>query len=93
MLSPILFNLYINDLALLLNNAGNGVNLDGVKVNVLLYANDLVLWQTEQDLQAMLDKLHQWYMTCCIGVNTKVIYCPFSPSIHGQIYIYLSHWR
>ncbi len=35
-LSPILFNFYINDLALHLNNAGHGVDLDGVKVNVLL---------------------------------------------------------
>ncbi len=50
LLSPILFNLYINDLALLLNNAGHGVGLDGVKVNVLLYADDLVfVADSEQD--------------------------------------------
>ncbi len=72
LLSPILFNLYINDLALLPNNAGHVVDLDGVKVNVLLYADDLVfVADCEQDLQAMLDILHQWCMTCCMAVNTK----------------------
>ncbi len=72
LLLPILFNLYINDLALLLNNAGHGVDLDGVKVNVLLYADYLVfVAYCEQHLQAMLDILHQWCMTCCMAVKTN----------------------
>ncbi len=72
LLSPILFNLYINDLVLLLNNAGHGVDLDGVKVNVLLYADDLFfVANCEQDFQAMLDILHQWCLTCCMAVNSK----------------------
>ncbi len=72
LLLPILFNLYINDLALLLNNAGHGVDLDGVKVNALLYADYLVfVAYCEQHLQAMLDILHQWCMTCCMAVKTN----------------------
>ncbi len=68
----VLFNLYINDLALLLNNASHSVDLGGVKVNVLLYADDLVcLVDSEQDLHVMLDTLHQWSMTWCMAVNTK----------------------
>ena len=60
-LSPILFNLYINDLALYLKSLGKGIPCDGDRVCILLYADDIVLLaETEQDLQFLLNALHDW---------------------------------
>jgi hypothetical protein len=41
-LSPLLFNLYINDLALKLKATGSGVDIDDENVPTLLYANAIV---------------------------------------------------
>ena len=57
MLSPLLFNLFINDLVEAINSLGVGQE----KVSVLLYADDLVLVaETEADLQKLLDTLSNW---------------------------------
>ena len=42
-LSPVLFNLYINDLALKLNALGKGIRIHAEFVFMLLYADDIVL--------------------------------------------------
>jgi len=42
-LSTILFNLYINDLALLLKSSHRGINIDNEDICVLNYADDIVL--------------------------------------------------
>ena len=42
-LSPVLFNLYINDLALYLKSLGKGIKCDDDKICILLYADDIVL--------------------------------------------------
>ena len=42
-LSPLLFNLYINDLAIYLKSFGIGVNCDDDNVCMLVYADDIVL--------------------------------------------------
>ena len=58
-MSPVLFNLYINDLALYLKSLGKGIKCDDDKVCILLFADDIVLLaDTEQDLQFMLNALH-----------------------------------
>jgi hypothetical protein len=52
-----LFNIYINDLALLLKNSNKGIpiNEDNVAI-LLLYADDIVLIaENEENLQFMLD--------------------------------------
>ena len=41
-LSPIIFCLYINDLALILKENNIGVNIDGHTTCILLYADDIV---------------------------------------------------
>ena len=56
-LSPLLFNIYINDTTKYIGE-GNAPSLDGVMVNSLLYADDLVILSTdEMDLQGKLNKL------------------------------------
>ena len=56
-LSPTLFNIYINDLSLLLEQSGTpGLTLNNKEVKFLLYADDLVLLSpTHQGLQQHLD--------------------------------------
>ena len=43
MLSPYLFNVYMNDLKVLLNRCTTGCYTDKTKVDHLIYADDLVL--------------------------------------------------
>ena len=70
MLSPLLFNLFINDLVEAINSLGVGVDIGQEKVSVLLYADDLVLLaETEADLQKLLDTLSNWCTRNHIRVN------------------------
>ena len=71
LLSPLLFNIYINDSAMQIKEKCHGVKLgDGEKVCVLIYADDMVLIsETEKDLQDMLDILHEWCTTWDVLVN------------------------
>ncbi len=71
-LSPLLFNLYINDLAQILKQMNIGVTIDtGEKVPLLLYADDLcLLAESEIQLQQMLDTLHGWCVRNRMAVNT-----------------------
>ena len=49
-LSPTLFAAYINELESIMNvTEGMGVNINGVKVSVLMYADDLVLLSQTKD--------------------------------------------
>ncbi len=58
-ISPILFNLYINDLALALKDSGLGLDIDGEHVCLLLFADDIVcMADNESHLQSMLNILH-----------------------------------
>ena len=60
-LSPLLFNLFVNDLALHIKSLGKGIDIDNERVCILLYADDLVLLsENEKDLQFMLDAFHGW---------------------------------
>ena len=61
LLSPMLFNLYLNDLAVKLKSLGCGINIDGEVVPIILYADDIVLFaENEQDLQQLLNVLNEW---------------------------------
>ena len=42
-LSPMLFNIYLNDLSVLLNNSNIGSKIGGILVNHLSYADDMCL--------------------------------------------------
>ena len=72
LLSPCLFNIYINDLGTRLGALQKGVKLSSMDVSVLLYADDLVLVaECEHDLQCMLDELNDWCTTWCININEQ----------------------
>ena len=78
MLSPTLFSIYVNDLALEINNLNIGVDCNGHKISILLYADDVVLIAPTSDaLQAMLNKVNNWCNKWRITLNntkTKVIH-------------------
>ncbi len=61
LLSPLLFNLYINDRLTTINNLSVGVVMDSFTVGILAYADDVVLLaETENDLNLLLDCLNTW---------------------------------
>ena len=71
-LSPLLFNLFIDDLANRIKSLGKGISVDDEKVSILLYADDIVLIaENEQDLQYMLNELNQWCKSNAMHVNSN----------------------
>ena len=69
-LSPTLFSLYINDLAVHLKDYGPTIDLNGVHINSLLYADDLVIVaETEDQLQNLLNLVYNWCLTWRLKVN------------------------
>ena len=83
-LSPVLFNLYINGLVERLKRSGLGVSVDGLKVALLIYADDLaILAESEEDLKAMLNELHKWSEEFAMDVNvekTKIVHFRRGPA-------------
>ena len=60
-LSSLLFNLCIIDLAKYLKSLNIVVSFGNKKICILLYADDIVLLaETANDLQVLLDALHDW---------------------------------
>ena len=69
-LSPTLFSLYINDLAKTLKENGPSLKLGDLCINILLYADDMVLIaENEEDLQVLLDIMCQWCSKWRLNVN------------------------
>ena len=73
-LSPILFNMYINDTFETVNN-DNAVNIfleEEKKINALMYADDLILLSdTQEGLQRQIDKLSLYCDKWKLDVNIK----------------------
>ncbi len=62
-LSPTLFNIFINDpdLANDTNSLNLGIDIGGFGISILLYADEIVLLsESEQDLQKILDCVYNW---------------------------------
>ena len=69
--SPLCFNAYINDMAMVIMDKCKGVKVGNESVSILMYADDVALIaETEKDLQAMLNVLHKWCQTWDVMVNT-----------------------
>ena len=63
LLSPLLFNLYINDLVSDMNQLNSGIDIDGAKVCILLYTDNVILIaDTEEELQRLRNCLDLWTM-------------------------------
>ena len=77
-LSSILFNLYINDLIAKINSLDRGIDIDGEKIGILVYADDVVLIaENEEELQQMMNELNLWCENNKLEVNinkSKVIH-------------------
>ena len=75
-LSPTLFAIFINDLAEEIKHCGTGLELDeNTFVNVLLYADDIVLLaKNELDLQFLLTLVETWCIKWRLDLP-KQIFC------------------
>ena len=71
-LSPTLFSLYINDLAVEIKNSDVGIHLDNITLGILLYADDIALLaESEDDLQYLLNLLKTWCHRWRLTINQK----------------------
>lgn len=71
-LSPKLFNLFINDIPTMFNDECKPVTLGSEKLNCLLYADDLIMIsETKPGIQKCLDKLHHYTKMWNLEVNLK----------------------
>ena len=77
-LSPNLFNIFINDLAVDIKNLNLGIKMGDVNLSILLYADDIVLMaESDKDLQAMLNYVNQWcnkWKLSINGVKSQIIH-------------------
>ena len=69
-LSPTLFSLYINDLALYINSLNKGVRIGQRPLSTLLYADDMVFISgSENGLQSMLNAMYEWSLKWRLKLN------------------------
>ena len=71
-LSPFLFSLYINDLKQHRNVPGAGVSMGLIKLLLLLYADDVVIFaESSEMLQVEIDKLYEYCEKWKLRLNTE----------------------
>ena len=69
-LSPLLFNIFINDLAQTVNNLECGASYGEGDVSILLYADDIVIMSdNEAKLQRMLSCLNDYCLSWGLTIN------------------------
>ena len=69
-ISPILFSMYLNDLATGIKNLNCGIDISGFNCSILLYADDIVLVApSEESLQKMLDFIEKWCKKWRMAIN------------------------
>ena len=78
-LSPFLFAVYVNDMEQCLDNENAGVTIADVKILLLFYADDLVLFsETAEGLQSEINKLadycDRWKLTINTGKSKIVVF-------------------
>ena len=70
LLSPVLFNLFMKDLTLALESTRLRIDIDGNKVCILQYADDIVaMAEAQQELQTLLEIVHTWCNANSMQVN------------------------
>ena len=69
-LSPVLFNLYVNDLVTFLKSFDCGIDIGNDKLCILLYADDVVIIANDdKELQILLNALGTWCEDNCTTIN------------------------
>ena len=88
-MSPILFSMFLNDLATGINDLNCGIKIDNSELSILLYADDIVLIApSEENLQKMLNFVAEWCRKWRMAVNTdktKVVHFR-SNSVNRTVY-------
>ena len=79
-LSPNLIKTFINDLPNIFSKRDDQVELNGMRISSLLYADDLILLSTSKSgLQSCLNKLASYCENNCMSINLKkikvVVFC------------------
>ena len=75
-LSPLLFNIYVDDLSHMLNRTQVGCTINGVIYNHLIYADDTVLIApSARALQTLLNHCDEFSKNCDIIYNSKKTVC------------------
>lgn len=90
-LSPLLFNIFINELTVYLKSFDLGIAIGGEKACILLYADDIALLaNTESDLQKLLEGLYTWCNNNNMTINagkSNVVHLRL-PSMERSKYIF-----
>jgi hypothetical protein len=69
-LSPLLFNIFINDLPAFLDVAGRGVNVGGVQLSSLLFCDDIVsVASSVANLAAIAGRIEEWMEMNCMRIG------------------------
>ncbi|XP_052808975.1 uncharacterized protein LOC128237452 [Mya arenaria] len=92
-LSPLLFNLFINDLSIYLKSFGVGVPVNDDRVCIIMYADDIVLLaESADEMQLLLSALGDWCSINNMHVNsTKSNIVHFRPnSVSRTTYNFVS---
>ena len=75
-LSPTLFSIFANDLVQEINALDLGIQMGTVNISILMFADDKVLISnTEENLQVLLDPLHNWCKKWRVLINTSKSKC------------------
>jgi hypothetical protein len=75
-LSPFLFNVYIDDLSTILNECNVGCVINGHNINHLIYADDtVIIAPSSQALQVLLANCDKYAYECDIVYNEKKTVC------------------
>ncbi|KAK3102881.1 hypothetical protein FSP39_014619 [Pinctada imbricata] len=70
-LSPTIFSLFINDLAIQIKALNKGVPVGDLNISILLYADDIALiTQNEKDMQDLLNTVESWCKQWRLKINT-----------------------
>ena len=98
-LSPVLFNAFMDDLVQMIREQKKGVTYGDVNVSILLYADDIVLLSNcEEGLQSMLVMLGEWCSKWGLTINgnkSKVMHFR-SQSVDKTVFhshVEMKHWR
>ena len=88
-MSPILFNVYMNNLSVELNKCKTGCNINGTFINHLMYADDsCLIAPCPSALQDLVDICETFANNNCIVYNAKKSKCMcFKPKVYKQLYI------
>ena len=77
-ISPILFSMYLNDLATGVKDLNCGIDINGMNLSILLYADDIVLMAPdERSLQKMITFIEKWCGKWRMAINadkTQVVH-------------------